>query len=164
MCYWETARRLSQWLEFWILFTWGVKGHFYVASTVQWKKHKLGHTTLVSIKNSALLLFKQISFFKHSVGRLEQSQEGIFCAQLTDLGQSSALTKDSKHTGVFTKESSQAQLWPLLSVWVQPVQAPPISTATARRKTAGNCTGSGQAPDQPHCTASPLLPKRLVGS
>lgn len=57
-----------------------------MASTVQSveKKNELGDTTLVFIENSALLLFKQISFFKCSV-EVEQSQEGIFCAQLTDL-------------------------------------------------------------------------------
>lgn len=76
--------------------------------------HKLGATTLASIENSALLLSKQISFLKCGV-EVEQSLEGIFCAQLKGFGQWSAPTKDSKHPGVFAEESSQVQLWPVLS-------------------------------------------------
>lgn len=114
----------------------------------------MGDTTLVSIENSALLLFKQISFFKHSVGRLEQSQEGIFCAQLTDLGQSSALTKDSEHSGVFTKESSPVQLWPLLSVQVQPVQTPSISNSKEKNRRKLHRIRTGRTPATLHCLTS----------
>lgn len=86
----------------------------------------------------------------------------VFQVQLTDPGQCSAVTKDSLKVLVFLKRKSnrsESSLYFLQNKWNSCAMPSPVSRATAKTKTGGNCKGSRRGPRKLHCTVSFLPPK-----